>query len=473
MAGKSLTAEQQAALQKVLEQLPERAAIRLASAIETDRLRGGSKLPHDIILKGLRPTLLDLYPPPAHIPTPMRLFFEPFEDFIYDGWQREKQRGRVSRSSVTPIWNWLADKLMGQELNRISDTIIKHVICNDQQALADATAELHKTTAAALSGALKGLQPDTKAYKQVSKELGDARVIEDARDILSVLEVAPLVLEVKALLPRPILDIGDEEIDILRPFYDTFNEKYPDHLPSLLLIVMGRMPQPWLILRVTQRLTNADSDLLISRTNVGIVGELLFEEAESLAKYFYSIRSIDEQVEEVLLNLTYFTNLMSGITQELGIRKDGKWGKRLLACRTLVSEAMEHHIERLPRMLDDALPTGKFGRFGAKGVVRPDLSDWPKADRITAASQLAILLDGSRDVAGQAAFGALHKEMFETSKLLLVNYGERIVDEIRSREGEDRERAQAYLDKTVELTRIILGDTDADLLVRRGRAAVA
>ena len=54
MAGKELTPEQQAELKRVLDRLPESVAGQMATAIEIDRLKGGSKLPHNLILAGTR-----------------------------------------------------------------------------------------------------------------------------------------------------------------------------------------------------------------------------------------------------------------------------------------------------------------------------------------------------------------------------------------------------------------------------------
>ena len=65
-------------LQTLLGKLPESAASKLAQAIEMDRLMDGRELPHDVILRGLRPSLSQS----SRTLTPLRLFCQPFEDLL-------------------------------------------------------------------------------------------------------------------------------------------------------------------------------------------------------------------------------------------------------------------------------------------------------------------------------------------------------------------------------------------------------
>ena len=78
-----LTADKQVLLSGFLGQLPEHIAARLAKAVEVDRLVGGTGLPHEEILRALRPQLRHA-PVPQRLPTPLRLFCRPFEDILVE-----------------------------------------------------------------------------------------------------------------------------------------------------------------------------------------------------------------------------------------------------------------------------------------------------------------------------------------------------------------------------------------------------
>ena len=95
-------------LKGFLGQLPDDVASRLAKAVEVDRLIGGAALPHDDILKALRPQLRGTATGAHRVPTPQRLFCRPFEDLLVSGERKAKQKGRIARSSVDVVWKWLS-----------------------------------------------------------------------------------------------------------------------------------------------------------------------------------------------------------------------------------------------------------------------------------------------------------------------------------------------------------------------------
>src|SRR5215212_390380 len=106
-----------------LGQLPDHVASRLAKAVEVDRLIGGTALPHDEILRALRPQLKGSGSRTRRVPTPQRLFCRPFEDLLISGERKTKQKGRIARSSVDPIWQWLARDLMRERHRRLSSSL--------------------------------------------------------------------------------------------------------------------------------------------------------------------------------------------------------------------------------------------------------------------------------------------------------------------------------------------------------------
>src|SRR5438105_4198135 len=106
-----LPLEKSAKLQNLLDGLPAQTAMRLARAIEVDRLAGGVALPHEMILSALRPALRA----PANVertPTPLRVFCRPFEDLIVNQTVKEKQKGRISRANIVVVWNWLSQTVI-------------------------------------------------------------------------------------------------------------------------------------------------------------------------------------------------------------------------------------------------------------------------------------------------------------------------------------------------------------------------
>ena len=117
-----ISADKQKLLNCFLCKLPEPVASRLAKAVEVDRLTGGLGLPHEVIVDALRPRLRQAAQH-TRMPTPQRFFCQPFEDLLIARQRNAKQKGRIARSSIEPVWNWLANELMPTRHRELTDTI--------------------------------------------------------------------------------------------------------------------------------------------------------------------------------------------------------------------------------------------------------------------------------------------------------------------------------------------------------------
>src|SRR4051812_10878345 len=126
-----ISADKQLLLSGFLGQLPERVAARLAKAVEVDRLIGGSNLPHEDILRALRPQLRQVSDK-ARTQTPQRFFCSPFEDILVPPDRTAKQKGRIARTTIEPVWNWLASDLMSARHRAITEGL-RDAILHDRE----------------------------------------------------------------------------------------------------------------------------------------------------------------------------------------------------------------------------------------------------------------------------------------------------------------------------------------------------
>src|SRR6185437_9603108 len=90
-------------------------------------------------------------------------------------------------------------------------------------------------------------------------------------------------------------------------------------------------------------------DTLISSTDMGLVGDLLFANIEMHGTMVRATRHPAFDADMLLGHLAQFVELSSNITREIDMRRDGKWGKRLLADRAAVAETMDRLMEHAPK----------------------------------------------------------------------------------------------------------------------------
>ncbi|HEY1837949.1 MAG: hypothetical protein WBQ17_11855 [Rhizomicrobium sp.] len=454
-------------LTEFLARLPEPMAARLAKAIEVDWLAGGSALPHELILKALRPALQRVHHGDRTL-NPLRLFCRPFEDLLSSAPRKEKHKGRIARSSVLPVWNWLGHSLVPSALNKYAIGVKTGVLTFKIEEITRHALEFWPVAANAIDAAL-----DSESKRKAARAiLGDAMAVADAQEIACILRAGHEFWSLQEVLPRGAPTLSEDMLWTLREFYDRLIAEIPDAAPYVAVATMNRLAKPWMALKLPLAITRQTQDTLISSTDMGLVGELLFGDLENHAE---ALRAAKPQApfdpDDLLVHLAGFTAVSNGIVKEIEMRRDGKWGQRLMKDRSDVAETMESFMERAEREVSAAIPTLKTGAY-AGGPRAPDVNRAPDPEKIHRALCFAKLVTGCRPIASAASFGARQKETCDLLTVMLKSYSEDIVKELRAAESDKRANAESYFNIAVELVTILFSVEEGDFLRRRGRAAM-
>jgi hypothetical protein len=459
-----LTPDKAGVLQSFLGSLPEGMAARLAKAVEVDRLADGTGLPHDIILEGLRPVLRRCQPP-QRTPDPLRLFCLPFEDLLFCGARKDKQKGRILRSSIAPVWNWLGQTLAPEETRSYREEIKSLVLAYKLEEALECASKFWPVVGEALRTAI------AKDGKSARVALGGDLVLGDAEDISLLLSAGPAMVEIQHMLPKPVPMLTDELLWSLRRIYDRVVESVVDAAPYVPVVAMGRLAKPWEALKLALLVTHQTQDTLISSTDMGLVGDILFNRMEDCRAAIHATRHPNFDVGALLENLAGFTEISSAIVKEIEILRRGKWGQRLLKDRAAVGAVMDGFMERAPKDIAAALPTQKMGFTGSSRV--SDFSRSADPERVERALRYAKLMDGCRRLAAAASFGAKLQDAIDEATQTLRGYNEDVVKELRTAAGPRREIVECQFQLAAELTALLFSAEEAEFLRRRGKAALS
>jgi hypothetical protein len=449
-----LSADKTGLLAAFLGGLPGHVAARLAKAVELDRLMDG-KLPHEDILTGLRPVLRR--EPHLRTRTPQRLFCLPFQDLLDSLPRKQKQKGIIARASVQPVWQWLSGVLLLEQSRDYCADVKQLALSQDSSRALARAGEFWTLAALTLNTALADA-------KKARTALGDEMAVADAREMALMLAAAPAMLKIQALMPAPAC-MSDELLWELRGVYDGVVSSNPDAAPYVGVVVMNRLSRPWEALRLLILITRQHTDALISQTDMGLVGDILFGRLDALQAQIRSFRHPHFDETLLLEQAKHFADLSTAITKEIEVRRDGEWGQRLLKDRAQIGQVMDGLMERAPKELAAALPmrrgTGKTA----------DFSRMVDAEKQALARRYVRLVAGSRNFAAAVCFAAKQKDAFEEMCTYLRRYNEDVVKELRAPENPGVVEAQFQL--ATELTAILFSEEEAELLRRRGKAAHA
>jgi hypothetical protein len=298
------------------------------------------------------------------------------------------------------------------------------------------------------------------AIKAMRKVLR-ADEIEDAREMALLILEGEEMLKVQATLPKPPARISEEILWQLRSSYDALSERNPDVAPYVAVVAMNRLQRPWEALRLPLMVCRQTGDALISKTDMGLVGEILFARMDALQAAILATRTAAFDAETLLAQVSNFSELSSSVVKEIEVRRDGEWGQRLLKDRAAVGNVMEGFMERAIKELSAALPI-------QKGV--SDVTRQVAPEKRASALNYARLVGGARNFAAAASFAAKHKTVSEELAHHLRRFVEDAVRELKG-DGERRAAAEFQLSYCAELAGALLNPEEAELIRRRVRAA--
>jgi hypothetical protein len=451
----------QVQLDQYIGQLPSHMAERLAKALEVERLIGRSDLPHDELLQALRPQLREA-PKPARAPNPQRYFCLPFQDLLVNEVPVAKQKGRISRASIVPVWNWLQNDLIPER---------HKVLCENIRAAAEADrrAELHVHLAelwTTLSAAIRSALGQEGGRAAAIARLGSEIAADDAAEMALLTSAGGDLLKLLEHLPRPLKTLGQNEIQILRNAYDHMTRTQPDLAPYIAVIAMSRLERRWEALHLAAVIAHTSNDAVIANTDMGIVGDLLFSDLDRHAQTITCARPPNFDPDALLPALGAFAELSAGMVKELGIRRDGKWGQHLTRLRATVSQTMETLLDRAPKEIQAALPAR--GAY-TKGTRPFDLGRAPDAERVERAMRYARVIGGARPHAAAAAFHAKLTNTRDQIGGVLRNTAEELLRDLRA--PQVGAHASEHVTVLLGLCSFILGEEETGLYRRRARAS--
>ena len=451
----SQTDDKSLLLNGFLGNLPETAASKLARAVEVDRLMDGHELPHDAILTGLRPALRHS----ARTQTPLRLVCQPFEDLLASAARKQKQKAVIARASVVPVWSWLGGELLPEKTQHYFRDAKALILAGKLDPALERTRVFWAEAGTAMREALASEPGLAAAEKKLTKD-----EIADAREIALLLTEADEMLRIQARLPKPSPHLTEELLWQLRESYDALIARSPDVAPFVAVVAMNRLQRPWEALRLPLMVSRQTRDVLISKTDMGLVGEILLARMDAMKAVILAARHPVSDAEFLIAQVVAFSDLSSALVKEVEMRRDGEWGQRLLKDRAAIGAVMDGFMERAIKEFGQALPMHK----GSADFSRP-----VSLDGRAAALNYAKLVAGTRHFAAAASFAAKQGLALEEISNRLRRYVENAVRDLRSSNGEKRANIESQLEYCAELAAVLFSSEEAELIRRRVKAAQA
>ena len=389
-------------------------------------------------------------------------FFAPLAPLSQDPSVARPSLACAPPAVLESVWRWIADELAPEAASAAREAVGDLDDAPDPAALD----EQRILTAEAILNAIEALEDDPRALKRVRRMLGLSN-LAPVGHVATLLRIAPVLRAALDGVDETLEELDEALAADLRDRYEAAVEADPDAGGWFLYMVMARLTRPWRILRVFERIAGRGDDLLVSRTEMTGIGDALLQDAEHyLAGFSGAPRSLPE-AEDAASALSQFSAVTVGMTREIGIRKDGPWGQRLLKLRNAAAGQMQAIHAEAERTAGRVLPDPR--RIGSRRSAPYPGAHSPDFLRFEA---LCRFLHLTRADASRAAVGGAHQKVSDGLKDQLDTLGHALIAQMRSGAG-DRELLESILADVARLLEAFDEAETASVLVRRGAAARA
>lgn len=462
---RGMASEEQAAdkLRVYLRELTPEARAMLMAELERGALRGEQMPQQQVLLQALREQMRSESRLPERIGNPARMFFAPVEPFIVDDAPEVAHLGRIPRASIGPIWEWVTSDVAGAEATIYSADVTKFLLAQDAAKADQAARALQDLVARRIDAALSATARDDKERRRFAFRVGTPRGQQDVREFVSILKSRDALAGVAARLPLRIRSFTGDQLDATLSLMEGILARQRDLFVYALVLVMGRLPAPWQLIRPAIKSAQTDAADRIADTAYAGAVTIVFAEIERMVREM--VRDLKRgQVVGAAAQLKDIHEAVRGMRAEMDMSAGSPWGRQLGAIRAGIANSIKPELETMPGRVRRVIRIAP-GKHLARGAT-------VDATEVSELEGLAGFLATCRACASELALNEITMRVFSELQNCLENGTKSLLDVLRSCSDAERPYRQAQIDAAVRLCAKVFGQEYASLLSRAADVAV-
>ena len=451
-------------LAAVLKNVSTPVARFIIHEVEVNRRRGCDEPIYEMVISSVRGVIQESGEKLDRVQTPKRLFCSFFEEYLVDISMDKPQKGRINRSSIAPIWDWLTAGWGPEDLSDIVGKLEIELKRNNAAGIAALTGEFCTRAAASIRKGISFVQGDAKEQRRLAVRLGGIVVLRDAVQLQRILVNLPALARLRNAVPQSVLLKNEEQVEHLANVLRRSMTEIKAHPELPIGLMLGRLANPIDMARVVVQSLGLRDGIRIAPTPYAVAIDLIIYDMGLLGRKISDCVKTGKGVGPTLYWLSrlheYSIDLMDHI--EISLKSD--WGKSLLTVRNSVSRDLGAEIDQvLPNLM-------QFYRR------RPNISDKGNCrnpDQIAVFEVLhgLALTVGCRPYLDQLSLNqVVNSTDTEVHRYLRV-VSDALLNDVRSTESARQQCVLKWFDTAVQFSRVVFGDEDAKLLARSGQVA--
>ncbi|MGA2944987.1 MAG: hypothetical protein ABSE50_23440 [Xanthobacteraceae bacterium] len=456
-------------LREFLRTLKPEARSMLVQELERGILRGDSDPGNQFVLEELRRTVRAEARPIPRIGDAARLFFAPFEPFLFDGPADHKRIGRLARVSLDPIWHWIGRDLIPAEAKALGEDIDRALLVDDGSKADGLVRALHDRAQQKMRESLAAIGNDERAQRRFAIQVGTPRPMEDIATLCQIIEVRDVLADLAKRIPTSIRAFEREIVDQIKTLIDTVSSaknlgaaavRKNEVIRFGLILLMNRLAVPWQVIRLATRAAESDEPARIGETPYAVAVNLAIGEVEATID---DLRTEFKAGRPVMSMLKSIHDAARGLRTEIDLSGDSVWSRQVAAVRAEVSNLLKSEIDSTPGRVRRLLRPRPANEIAPRSTI--DAGDLGEVEA------RVEFVSACRNYAGELALSEVTLRSYSELTQYLETSAKILLDTLRHAGNADRSFRQSQVDAAIRLCRTVFGNDYAATLAKAADVA--
>lgn len=283
----------------------------------------------------------------ARATSPSRHFFAPLELLLIDGAPEHANVGRISRNTLTPIWEWICRDLLPTMARDYIKAISDQVAANNQKEVQKIASTFQTKVVKVLESTLASAESTEFARGKLAQYTASRTAFDDVKKMQHVLRAGAALPKFSEKLPEKIAKFDDGTVDQITARLDAFKKAHPEALPFALTLVAKRLKTFWQLVRLATKAAASKSAADVAATPYACVVHMVLDQLDDRRLALrIALRHNRVLIARDLLAEIYDTEYA------LKVRIDGiehcEWGIRLQQLMDAIAALVSAEVSRFP-----------------------------------------------------------------------------------------------------------------------------
>ncbi|QIO30437.1 hypothetical protein [Bradyrhizobium sp. 1(2017)] len=283
----------------------------------------------------------------ARATSPSRYFFAPLELLLIDGAPEHANMGRISRNTLTPIWEWICRDLLPTMARDYIKAINDQVAANNPKEVQKIASAFQIKVVKVLENTLASSESAELARGKLAQYTASRSAFDDVRKMQQVLRAGDALPKFNEKLPEKIAKFDDGQVAQITAQLDALKKAHPEALPFALALVARRLKTPWQLVRLATNPAASKSTADVAAAPYACVVPMVLDRLDDKRLALrIALRLNRVLVARDLLAEIYDTEYA------LKVRIDGiehcEWGIRLQQLMDAIQALVSAEVSRFP-----------------------------------------------------------------------------------------------------------------------------